>query len=60
MDGTVSQITFLGSRSNCIYSRKHIFRKIQRVSGFWSLNENYASNEKSETWFPPEGSLDYP
>ena len=36
MEGTVSQISFLGLRSNFMQFRKLGFQKLQNVSRFWS------------------------
>ena len=36
MEGTVSQISFLGPRSNFMQFRKLGFQKLQNVSRFWS------------------------
>ena len=35
IEGTVSQISFPGLRSNCIQLRKLSFQKLQNVSRFW-------------------------
>ena len=45
MEGTVSQISFLGTGSNFMQFRKLGFQKLQNVSRFWTSNKNYALNK---------------